>query len=104
MRQPVNYNVDVLFTFQHKHPESYTLFHMNPVITELEKLNIVAIIPCHRVEAEIGSGVDTAEVEADEASLAPVAEGAAPADAPHNGSGGAEGDRASPNPASVFYI
>jgi glycosyltransferase involved in cell wall biosynthesis len=27
---------------------------MNPVITELEKLNIVAIIPCHRVEAEIG--------------------------------------------------
>jgi len=27
---------------------------MNPVITELEKLNIVAVIPCHRVEAEIG--------------------------------------------------
>ncbi len=27
---------------------------MNPVVTELEKLNIVAIIPCHRVEAEIG--------------------------------------------------
>jgi dolichol-phosphate mannosyltransferase len=27
---------------------------MNPVITELEKLNIVAVIPCHRVEANIG--------------------------------------------------
>ena len=27
---------------------------MNPIIQELENLNIVAIIPCHRVEAEIG--------------------------------------------------
>ena len=35
-------------------PESLSLAHMNPVTTELEKLNIVAIIPCHRVEAEIG--------------------------------------------------
>jgi dolichol-phosphate mannosyltransferase len=27
---------------------------MNPVIPELENLNIIAVIPCHRVEAEIG--------------------------------------------------
>jgi hypothetical protein len=52
----------------------------------------------------MGGGFEAAEVEANEASLAPVAEGAESADPAPNRSGGAESDRASPDPASVFYI
>jgi len=31
---------------------------MNPIIKELEKLNIIAIIPCYRVEAEVGPVIE----------------------------------------------